>query len=324
MENEYYFNIIRYASSLKENTKKSYLHNLTTILRHVNKNAKDTITIDEILKHADKYYPIIVKESTIIRRHRLQVGGGWKLQPSSDAQGTIRTLVKTLISVMKYSQFKETHKDMYDAWYKYFVELNDAMLKRQDNNLPTLGTSMTWEEIIMARDQLQPGTKEHVILGMYTYIPPRRQNDYYMLALSPSIYKLNEAQATGFIDLKNRLLKVTKYKTADQYGEYDVLLPIPLVESIQLYLNPKIKTYLFTKMNGDAYPSISSFTDAMNTVIKKALKNQHASVNTIRHAAASYVATSTTMLRGEKKQWALAMGHSLSMQNQYVVARIPN
>lgn len=334
-DNEYYFDIIKNEQNLKSNTRQVYVHSLNSILRHVHVDpSSPPPTLDQVLKNADLYYPLIVKGATAVRNHRIQVGGKWRIQPPSDAQGTIRTQVKTLVSLMKYSHFKERQPDKYRAWYKYFDELNKAMEQREDNNLPTAATEMMWHEILQRRDQYEPGSQEHVVLGLYTYIPPRRQTDYYNLARTPQIYETNPEHYTGYLDLKSTppMLKVTQFKTHDVYSDYETPLPKELSNSITIFLadkdsrskkkgKPK-QRYLFAKLNGDPYPTIASFTDANNNVIKRALDNPRTSVNTLRHAASSYVATSTTMLRGEKKRWATAMGHSLAMQGHYVIARI--
>jgi hypothetical protein len=252
------------------------------------------------------------------------------------------------------------------------MDLSKELQHRADNNVPTAATELTWEQIIDARQQLKPGTIEHVTLALYTYIPPRRQQDYWklqlQLQLSPnsSSSSTTATTPTGHLDLSATppTMTITAFKTDDKYPAYTVVLPPTLVQAIKAYLaaeetiaataamvanvrtnantNAKasasktvkavksvktvkaVKTareYLFCKRNGDPYATLSSFTDANNTVIKKALNNQHASVNSIRHAGASFVAMDPAMLYGERKAYALAMGHSLAMQGQYVVAR---
>jgi hypothetical protein len=346
MNDEEYFTAIK-SAPLKPLSVRSYLNNLKTVLRHVNAGAgageKNRVTLDMVLRDADRFFPVIVRETTAVHDKRLAArmrGGGWKKQALPDAQGTIRSQVKTLLAVLKYSGIKEAEPGVYGAWFKYFARLNEAMAVREDNNLPTLATDMTWEEIVGRRAGLKPGTLEHVTLGLYTCIPPRRQTDYFRMARTRAIYDGDPEGCTGWLDIGAGAgagagagtMRVTQYKTADQYSDFECELPPELLNSIRLYLAQRDararakglprQRFLLTKLNGDPYPGVSSFTDANNNVLKRVLDNPHASVNTIRHAAASYVATSTTMLRGEKKRWAVAMGHSLVMQGHYVIARI--
>lgn len=343
---DFYLDIIRNAP-LKPNTIKSYLNNLNTILRHVNsgieikdnennteKGAERNTTLDMVLRQPDRFYSVIVNRATAVRNKRLnQRGGAWLKKGPSDAKATIRSQVKTLIALLKYSGIKKSEPKVYDEWYKYFDQLNKVIAEREDNNLPTAATDMMWEEILARRSLYAVGSMEHVTLGMYTFIPPRRQTDYYKLARSRAVFDAEGAdECTGWLDLNARRMRVTQFKTKDIYKDYECDLPAGLVESIKVYLAARDarskkkgqlrQRFLFTKLNGEPYPGISSFTDANNTVLKRALDNPDACVNTIRHAAASYVATSVTMLRGEKKQWATAMGHSLAMQGHYVIARI--
>ena len=337
--NDEYMDAIR-ACGLKPSTIKSYLNNLNTIIRHVNVGVgmgsagAGAVTLDTVLRNADKYYPVIVREATALRNKRIQQhGGGWLKKGPADAQSTIRSQVKTLIALMKYCGIKENEPQVYGAWYKYFDQLNKVMAEREDNNLPTDATDMMWEEIVARRDLFKSGSVEHVTLGLYTYIPPRRQTDYFRLARSKAIYDCKPDENTGWLDTDVGRLKVTQFKTRDIYSDFECDIPAPLLASIKLFLKDRDargkakgqqrkQQFLFTKLNGEPYPSVSSFTDANNNVLKRTLGNEHACVNTIRHAAASHVATSTTMLRGEKKRWALAMGHSLAMQGHYVIARI--
>jgi hypothetical protein len=158
------------------------------------------------------------------------------------------------------------------------------------------------------------GTIEHVTLALYTMIPPRRQQDYWKLWIGPN----PPTGTTGTIDLVKKTIEVTDFKTVDKYQTFRKELPPTLIDTITK-LRPE--GWLFSKKDGLPYTSLSSFSDANNNVIKRALGNPNASVNTLRHAAASFVATDQYMLRGEKKQFATDMGHSLAMQGLYTQVR---
>jgi hypothetical protein len=217
---------------------------------------------------------------------------------------------------MKYTGIKENKPEYYRAWFKYFAELNKEMQKRADNNVAT-EASMLWSDILDCVERWKIGSLEHVTLALYTMIPPRRQFDYWKIWIKTKTDSFdNKPNSTGMIDIKNKLLTVTEYKTKDTYDVFTKELPPILINTISKY-RPN-GGWLFTKTNGEIYKNVSTFADANNNVIKRALGNPNASVNTLRHAAASFVSTNPSMLRGDKKQFAKDMGHSLAMQGVYV------
>jgi len=291
------------ASTLKEMTQKSYLANLNTIVKYTQ------TSFHNVILHPKQYYPMIEAGANEGRR---------VVRPGRDTVGTVRTLIKTILAVMKLMQIRES--DHGKEWYAYFSEKTDKLVEKADNNVP-LSHNMTWD-VIRARLANWPvGSVEHAVLSLYVEIPPRRQQDYWKLWLGVP----NKTEDhTGYVVLKGSDPKivVTVYKTSEKYEEWSKELPPILVHAIQAYLQKRahVSKYLFAKVSGEPYASLASFTDANNTVIKRALDNPHASVNTLRHAAATMVATSQDLLRKEKKEWALDMGHSLSMQTQYVIA----
>ena len=325
---------IQDTTKLKETTKMPYLANLNTISRVTGGAPLHTVIAD-----AQKWYPV--------------------LESRTRTTGTLRTLVKTLLAVCKYAGIKDecaktdatsassnatsaststattstgttSTTGPYRAWYSHFMDLSKVLQQRADNNVPTAATELTWEQIIKARDQLKPGTIEHVTLALYTYTPPRRQQDYWKLALVDANATVPvPGNSTGHMDLYATppTMTITAFKTNTKFPAYTTTLSPPLVHAIKTYLKAQgqgqataKRAYLFCKRNGEPYATLSSFTDANNTVIKKALNYPHASVNSIRHAGASYVAMNASMLYGERKAYAHAMGHSLAMQGQYVVA----
>lgn len=295
---------------LKPTTKKSYLANINTILRHVGNNT----TLFDVLKDHSSYFPMISRGTFEI--HKKNTTNKIRHGP----EGTLRALVKTLLSLIKFTGLKEAHPTYYMGWHSHFVELSHVLTKREDNNISISATELTWSDILESASNLKPNSLEQVTLALYTIIPPRRQQDYWKLLLNG-----NDSDSTGHFDLISNppTITVTSFKTVDKYDTYSATIPESLVEIVKNYVKARKNSsiYLFCKKNGEAYGTLSSFTDANNKTIKRALNHPHASINSLRHAAASMVAVDPNMLRGEKKKWALAMGHSLSMQGQYVVVQ---
>lgn len=302
---------------LKSTTLKPYLANLNTIIRHC-KNA----SLLQVIHDARTFFPML--ESGVNAVHMAKASKASPDKTVHGPEGTVRTLIKTLLALMKYAGIKEMQPTYYMAWYSYFIDMSRILNKRADNNVPISATEMTWKDITSRLTSLEPGTLEHVTLALYTVIPPRRQQDYWKMLLKPPLSSSND-DMTGYFDfsLPEPTMTVNAYKTSDKYDTYVTNIPPELVHTIQKYVASQkmYSPYLFSKRNsGAAYSTLSSFTDANNKVIKRVLNNSFVSVNSIRHAAATYVATDPHMTRGTKKWWARAMGHSLAMQGQYVIA----
>jgi hypothetical protein len=285
--------VISATPDLKQTTKGPYIFNLNTISRICS-----PMTLFDVIKDP--------------------VGGFKKMQDASKSIATLRTLLKTLLALMKYAGIKENMYPLYKPWYSHFIDASHQVNKIADNNVATPATELTWKQVLDKRATLVPGTIEHMTIAMYTMIPPRRQHDYWKMTLGPEPLP----GSTGHMDIfaNPPTMTVTAFKTQDVYKDYTATLPSDLVGAIRAYIKENASPqYLFTKRDGSPYGTLASFTDANNKVIKRALDYKFACVNTLRHAAATWVSTNPNMLRSTKKMWAHSMGHSLSMQASYQV-----
>jgi len=292
--------VIQNTPDLKQTTKVPYIANLNTI----SKICKPS-TLFEVIKDPTTNFP--------------------KMRKATSNTATLRTLVKTILALLKFAGIKENQPWVYKPWYSHFIDLSRLTQKASDNNVATPATNMTWAEVLEKRAKLELDTIEYMTIAMYTMIPPRRQQDYWKIRVYQTTpTKSADSNSTGHIDLLNSSMTITAFKTHDKYSDYVATIPQDLVKALTNYMVKHKKangSYLFTKLNGDPYSTLSSFTDANNNVIKRALEYKPACVNTLRHAMASYVATSPQLLLGQKKKVAKAMGHSFMMQQRYTVAR---
>lgn len=315
MSDDDYVQLIMNVGTLKDSTKRPYVANLKTISKYVG-----GVPLSAVLADADRYYGVI--RDAAMKQPRYA-----EARSPHGSLSTVKTLIKTLLSVLKYScgtAGTPVRPDAYARWQKIFAELGSEIDRLADNNAATT-TYMDWgaaleRERILRREAY--GSLEHATLALYTLIPPRRQHDYWKLATDPGT---DSAEATGVLNLRARpaTIFIRAFKNVDTHDVYSAELPEELAAVLKTYIASKAgraSHYLFTKMNGDPYGSLNSFTDANNTVLKRALANPHASVNTLRHACATYVNTNPHMLREEKKRYADAMSHSFAQQQLYVVA----
>jgi integrase len=222
---------------------------------------------------------------------------------------------------MNYSSLKFNQKKLYVTWYEYFIEVKHEIMNKTMNNEPTqrqIKAHIPWEDIIKIRDELPYGSMEHLLMSMYTMIPPRRQWDYMCVRLYTS-EKFRAKNTHNYIHLghpSGAYIQLSDYKTAKYTKNWWKPLPEELIAVIQASLKFKKRNHLFVKRNGEPYDSLETFTSWTNGVIKRVLKNKNASVNTLRHSFETYLDANDIPWE-QRNQYAKDMGHSLLQAFQY-------
>lgn len=236
--------------------------------------------------------------------------------------------IKAIIAVFKYGELGTTHTTIMQEWRNVLKPYLDGAKEKWDNNIPAARTeegSMTWKQIIdryniISREK--PFSLDHVTLAMYTIIPPRRQMDYWKVGIISNVDMKKDAGWTGCLDLSSNPAKLTisQYKTKSTYDVWEKVLPKALDNIIRNHLTQyPNKRFLFETTQGQPYGNRRSFAEANNNVLKRVLKNEKASVNIIRHAAATYVHKNQKMSIVDKRQYAYDMGHNYDTQGHYML-----
>lgn len=305
--NKRFHDIIK-TSNLEKTTQDTYIKQLNMWLRY-------SPCLSDIINNPDTYVEALGKSG-------IEESSKW-------------AMLKAIIALLKHSGLKDSHPSVYNKWYHdHFDKSNTAVKEKWQEFTPsqkTLESAMTWKDIIAKYNKIsreKPYSLEHLTLALYTIIPPRRQRDYYRLAVIREKDKMDEVKrspgVSGYLDLtiSPAVLVVLTYKTKKLYKEWKKELPLPLDKIVRKYLErrPKAK-YLFEKLDGEPYPSHDSFTVCNNRILKRVLENENASVNVLRHAASTYVYYNTSMSPLEKQQYAFDMGHSVITQSHYVVTK---
>lgn len=297
-------------------TKRSYVSQLNMWLKYHDNLA-------EIIGDPDKYADMVARDKPLATRN---------------------AMFKVIIALLKHCGAKDSNPALYHKWYNGFFRETNANVKEEWNQYKqapkTLEGAMTWRQIIDAYNEVsrsKPYSLDHLTLAMYVIIPPRRQRDYWKLAIVRGDADWEAARGgdggiSGYIDLRVSpgVLIVSTFKTQKTYNEWRKVLPAPLDNIVRRYLAKRDGhtgthsekgrlRYLFEKKSGEPYPSHDSFTVVNNSVLKRVLGESGASVNVIRHAASTWVFYNSKMTPLEKKNWALDMGHSVDMQGHYVM-----
>jgi hypothetical protein len=158
-----------------------------------------------------------------------------------------------------------------------------------------------------------------MVLALYCEIPPRRNIDYQQMNIVKNYEKgLKDINYCCYDD--NRFI-FNIYKTASTYGEQAIDIPPSLKEIIAIYLkhHPLLKMKGLTAKtdvpflvyhNGEPLRMVNSITRILNKIFKRNL-----GASMLRHI---FITDKFGETDKEKTAIAEEMGHSVSMQNDYI------
>lgn len=219
----------------------------------------------------------------------------------------------SVLAYIKHANLKCKYQDVYDRWLYAYNELEQKKKIRIKSNKPTPRQEKSllhWEnDVIPTRDKLPYGSRDHLLLSMYTYIPPRRQQDYAVMHINRDLGNNN------YCDIEQGYCVFREYKTAKNMGEARIELPKDLKNIIKSSLKQEPRYYLFTKLDGSPYGE--AFQKQSNLSLKRIFKNNFVSVNALRHSYASYLNAQRTLTLHERETLAHQMGHSLMKNMEY-------
>jgi integrase len=302
--NEFYYKFIEDSPFIEERTKRTYVNILKRVV------AVFEIELHDIVYNPDKYGPLIVDGKRF------------------ESENTQKTIFTALLAMFNYSAIKQKNKELYNKWYVYFVDVKKSLMNKAITHQPTkrqVNAHVHWEDIVKSKDQFDYGSDYHLLMSMYTMIPPRRQWDYCWVKLYTSKQTQSIKMDHNHISLhgdNGPYMLLTDYKTAKIMKNYYKVLPKELVKVIKTSLQKQPREYLFMKTNSngslDKYPRTESFTRWSNYVIKKALNNQQASLNTLRHSYDTYMQDKyPNMDVKQRMEMSRDMGHSVMQSLLY-------
>lgn len=299
--NDAYVSAIQ-AASIADTTKAQYI----TIIKRILK-ACSGMSLHQAINSPDTAFPL--------------------LQQAIPNERTLVTTVSTVLALFKYSKQKSSKNPHYKKWYT----IRDKFKKKQESDaklsVPTGRAAegyVDWADVIAARDKLAKeayGSKEHLCFAMYTYIPPRRQEDYYRTFIVNDAKVHNLDGCSAFINLHGNtpVLKVLKYKTVKTYNAWSKELSQecqPLLDIIKYSLARDPRQFLFVQANGQPFTNVIAFTQFTNRILKKHLGSK-VTLNSLRHAASKANLTNAYRSFQQQEQFAQDMGHSMATHQLY-------
>lgn len=272
-------------------TKKTYLERLRYLLQNTNTD------LYEILTHPAKYLE-------------------WIKNHSSSLQ-TQKSYISSILAIFKHTtpSLKEKEQVHYYAWYSEFKRIHDEIDNRYKQNEPSLKQRKAYvpfPEIIAKRDTLKKGSKEKLLLSLYTYIPPLR-SDYNKVYIYHSIK--DKYEHDNYVLLTdNPVLVLNEFKTKKNKEKFEKPIPIELVNELKASLEKYPRDWVFVDRSGEPYNS-GSFTKWANRTFK-ILFDKPLTISLIRHSFINNLDFNRLTVQ-QKDEISSSMAHSTGTQDRY-------
>lgn len=255
------------------------------------------------------------------------------------ADNTIKAILATIVSVLslfpKQHKLYEVYKEALDGKVEEIKETQTAnegkKTKKEEENW------VTGEEIETKKEALQKEidasrkkktlTAEefhpllsHLLLSLYTEIPPRRNLDYTKMLVAKSP-KQTDNKEFNYYDVKGKRFIFNQYKTVKTYGQQIVDLPPSLVTTLREF----IKRHPLAKESKDPFPllvdgdgkpldKVNSITRLLNKIFGRKVGS-----TLLRK---TFVSEKYGGTKAEQSKDADAMAHSVAEQN-LVYIKVP-
>lgn len=277
-------------ADLSSVTKRTYLERLRYMIQEIKTDLYDILT-----------HPKIYLE--------------WIHQHSSSLQ-TQKSYISAILAVFKHTpDMKKNEQKYYYEWYQGFKQVHEEIDKRYKTNEPSdkqKDAYVSFEEIIKKRNELKKGSKERLLLALYTYLPPLRSdfNEVYIYIKAPE-----KIEHDNYIMLYNTpLLVLNEYKTVRKKDIFQKELPEELVLEIKDSLKEEPRDWLFMDRNEQPY-RVNSYNRWVNRTLKK-LFNKPLTISLIRHSYINSLDFNKLSVI-EKENIAKDMAHTVNTQDRY-------
>jgi len=305
----YMDNISSPDTGLAQNSINTYMFDMTRILGDL--KAK---SIHNLLTHPKKYGNLVYDDESYSVERRA-------------------TIFRTILAFMKHANFKEAYPLLVDMWRLVSSKAYDAVMDMKKSNIPTKRQEngmVRWEDILKMRDSFLIGSEKHLILCLYTYVPPRRQLDYanFRIYTDPSEDPPKDHNHIHLYSdkYKSPYIFVDKYKTVKNYDAFfNADIPKDFIDAIKVSLEMNPRRYLIVspKTKG-AFNSVNSYTKHVNKILKDVFNNENFTVNSFRHSASTFRNGLPNISLAEHELYALKMGHSGRQNREYSFVTLPS
>lgn len=297
-----------------------------TVCNHLKMFAKDLNAMNDIIPMLNDYKAI----ETYLSNKKGRGGGSL----------SINSLKSYYTSLKLGAEVAGANKDAIEAYTKKMNEYagisNEAI---KENVIPEKFVEdgmPVWDNIKGISSKFTNGSKygqNHMIVALYTLIPPRRLEYRTMVYLDKKPSKqpvVKPPKARGDKDVDGNpwnyiypegdsyKMVIGDYKTNKQYGLYEVKVPEELAKVVKGYINKQnVKNggYFITKSSGKPYAD-SAFSRRLTGAFAIKYEKHRLTVDNLRHIYINNLDLNQFSIK-EKEDIAKAMGHSVAKQAEY-------
>jgi hypothetical protein len=209
------------------------------------------------------------------------------------------------------------------VWKLRKTEAPDSLIKQYSNIIHELMTDTDineknheythgyipkWSDIIKHREEEKNNNpKNHLILSLYTYNPPRRLKDYVLLKFVDTLADMTDIKFNYYYSITRKFI-FNSYKTSKSYNQQIVDVPAVLSDIIDKYIT------IFKINSGELLLGYNNYLQ-MNYKLKRLLG---CSIDNVRHSFINNEYETYNIPPSDKmEKMASMMGHSLTTHLRY-------
>jgi hypothetical protein len=234
----------------------------------------------------------------------------------------VRNYITSIIALLRYSPHiapQLSHRlESHSTWVSLRNHITQPVYDRQIQEKPTRlqelrgGSTLSFADLLIARDAPEIPMSHRLLLAMYTYLYPVRA-DYYALQI---ITDLSEPTFPNYLRVSSDSseLMIRDFKTAKFFPPIHYpSVPLPLHHLIQSSLLQEPREFLFECREGVPFTRLR-FSQWASSVFASCLRVP-LNITMIRHLFISSLSMDTAL--DELQRIGRLMGHSISRQRLY-------
>ena len=280
-------------SNIKVNSLNAYISNIRKVFREVFDNDID-------IKHFGQFVKVKKYLETL-------------------TPATRKNVMNSIIVLLKAYEYNKTTLNKYQKYFESLIDDYENNYNKQEKSKKEEKNWITSQQIKEKINELEDNIskmdlnkltnkqqdliQQHLILNLYTQIPPMR-NDYAKMKVSDKDLK-NE----NYINLNTKQIVLNKYKTDKTYGEKKIDIPPKIFTLINRWYKLNNSDYLLINIRDKNAMTNNGLTKYLNKIFKP----KKVSTTILRKLYLSEKYPVTHNISDMKKD-AYVMGHSIKTQ----------
>lgn len=238
---------------------------------------------------------------------------------------TFRNSITAVLALFKYC---EELQKAYDKQYKIWRGKHDAAFNEIEEDVINSKMSVRqiagwvpFSEVRAMVKKLPERSRQRLVVAMYSYIPPVRQDLGAVRIYHETVPEEHEANYLLVTKKPQTMtLHIGAHKTAKKYGAIHQKLPMDLVREISASLKQEPRDWLFANRSGKGYSK-----DAFGAIVNKIFKDVFGvdlTVQILRHSFASALDYNKLTIADRQAIGAMS-GHDYRQQDRYRFIDVP-